>query len=387
MAVMKPAAEQFSLFAPRLADLRELMIFRSGASRPADFRGFMKAGVPIGIQIPDCSRRVLALASEAADAGIPVFVDSGEFSRFTASLRAAGEGREPPPALDFERVFTGYLDIAVATRYRENLYLVAPDRIGDPDGTWSLQQHYAPLMRELLGLGTHLIAPAQVGAGSVRSAAQAYRRLNVLLGDPERLILGVPCNKSAITLEALDSLLHETRPRRVHLLGVAADQTHLSALVEVATRYLPIEAVACDANRLRAWINGLFREVRPSIERDLMVESAHGSDRDILGGALQDWDETEVDLMDLEPETLRSVLTEACCPDIDDYVALAAAGDEGFYECLDYIDSRALGLAVQNVIMAEDFRQAVACHPTARGELRAETVAQATTVSRQRGYV
>lgn len=387
MAVMKPAAEQFSLFAPRLADLRELMIFRSGASRPADFRGFMKAGVPIGIQIPDCSRRVLALASEAADAGIPVFVDSGEFSRFTASLRAAGEGREPPPALDFERVFTGYLDIAVATRYRENLYLVAPDRIGDPKGTWALQQQYAPLMRELLGLGAHLIAPAQVGAGPVRAAAQAYQRLNTLLGDPERLILGVPCNKSAITLDAFDNLLHETRPRRVHLLGVAADQTHLSALVEVATRYLPIEAVACDANRLRAWINGLFKEVRPSVEQHLMVEAAHGSERDILDGTFQDWDETEVDLMELDPATLRNVLTEACCPDVETYVAMAATGDEAFYECIEYIDSRALGLAVQNVIMAADFREAVASHPSARGVLRAETVAMAATLSRQRGYV
>ncbi|AJF08279.1 hypothetical protein [Geoalkalibacter subterraneus] len=88
--------------------------FGSGASAPADFKGFARAGHPVGVVVQEIGAGVFAAMVEANRNGVQIFVDSGAYTAFTKGRR-----------VDFDAVLDKYARLVDACERPELLHLVA----------------------------------------------------------------------------------------------------------------------------------------------------------------------------------------------------------------------------------------------------------------------
>ena len=69
------------------------VVYTSGANRVGDIRGFLAAGVPVGVAAPELNELALCELDDLVGSGLPVSVDSGAFSEVSvdpAKQRTAG---------------------------------------------------------------------------------------------------------------------------------------------------------------------------------------------------------------------------------------------------------------------------------------------------------
>ena len=132
--------------------------FRSGASSPADFRGYMAARVPVGVSLAEIGpgSSTWRMISTYARSGGHVFVDSGAFTAFT-------KGRP----VDFDRVMALYgrlADNAIGAR----LHLVMPDVVGDQAASFDLLARHRAAVIALISRRLDALVPIQRGPLSPR---------------------------------------------------------------------------------------------------------------------------------------------------------------------------------------------------------------------------
>ena len=146
--------------------MKNIISYRSGAGNINDLKGYMMAGVPVGLSCARQSNGQLAYIPshiEKETIGYSyqqkVFIDSGAFSVFQKSLNSGC-----PVVLDFAKILKKYQFYASFG----NFALVMPDSIGDQDKTFALQFAYRKEIRNLIELGADVIVPIQKGGEKPR---------------------------------------------------------------------------------------------------------------------------------------------------------------------------------------------------------------------------
>lgn len=254
--------KQLCLFVfPRSIEIPGVAIYRSGASRPADFEGYRRAGVPVGVSLDALSARMRRAVTDHVAEGGRVFVDSGAYGAFRA-------GKE----IDFHEVMREYLALAkeVPEGRRGNLTAVAPDRVGDQLGSLGALKHHRQAVGALVSLGVDVVIPIQRGPVPMKAVVES-----VLKVAGPKIRIGIPANAAAMSeaemLELLRAFPEHERPKGVHLLGIAGRRRRLRGLYRLIETTWPGALVSADACRLRASTDRLRRH-RRLIGQDLAVE-------------------------------------------------------------------------------------------------------------------
>jgi len=257
---------------------RTLVRFASGMSSIFDAKvgtyvrgGYENYGV--GFDVGLLSKPAIdLLAHRIINLDTQVFIDSGAFSHFKRGLKEQAEGRTIKP-LDFDAILKKYDDILAAiaevnaverTDYPRPL-LVMPDIIGDQEASLALVEKYKNriAIETSFNLATPII-PIPLGKLSL---SEAYSRIVEILNsntvgskiDPSKFIVGIPSNAEAVSKDALAKFLVESKPRRIHFLGAAAD-SNLGPLLSVVARNSPDTLVTADASKVRsAILNGVAK--------------------------------------------------------------------------------------------------------------------------------
>ena len=219
------------------------VVFRSGNQRaPADLQGYIQAGQPIGIT-HDAIYQVRARAAQYAREGGQVFVDSGAFGgtpNFDEVLKHYNE-------------FLDHVDEHNPGRQHpalfKNVYLVAPDKVGDAETTSRLQEHYQQDIHDLIGRGANVVVPVQVGKSLVYDAGVVARTW------PDAII-GIPGNKAAMSLDTLKDVVAKMSvgraPRGFHFLGMGEKNPRFQSYVDAIHERFPRAEITADSNRTQA---------------------------------------------------------------------------------------------------------------------------------------
>lgn len=231
--------------------MAKITSYRSGSGAISDLRGYMLAGVPVGLPCVRVSNGKLKYLStqveqemiEYASAGNPVFIDSGAFSVFQFNLNT-----NKPMELDFDEIMVRYFQYSVVGNL--SLALVMPDVIGDQKATLDLQFKYKKEICELIKRGVDVIIPIQKGE---MDSGRCWNAVRGIVGGNVRV--AVPSNKEAFSVVDLVELLFTSSPpRRLHLLGITHANRQFSKKIGKILEYSPEMDISCDGNRLRAML-------------------------------------------------------------------------------------------------------------------------------------
>lgn len=235
---MQAALDLFDKPAPRLA-----IAFRSGMSASRDFAAAENAGVAIGVVVGELSMptRILAIP-RFLRAGGKLFIDSGAFAEFKTGI-------EP----DFDRVLRCYEFAAEAFDQYDpaQLYVVAPDKVGDQGATLERLARYRVRVRALIEAGCHVIVPLQRGA--LNAAAMLDAVADVL--GTRAFVAGIPSNAEALSIAECATLRHD----RFHILGRVQMSAEQGARLHALTSNNPAAHVTADANWLRSRLSDICR--------------------------------------------------------------------------------------------------------------------------------
>lgn len=263
--------------------------YASGLSMERDFVAAAHAGHGVGVEAGELTVPAMKrLAQAVVDWKVPVFIDSGQFGKFMAGVRAGGA----PQSVDFKDVFATYdmfaQGVAELNDAEELLpapLLVMPDIVDDQIGSLNLIAHHRDYVRstmDFLGVARAII-PIQRGPLKM---AEAYRDLVRILGSDE-FIVGIPSNAAAITPEEFTEFLADAKPRGVHILGAFADSRIAPRLAQIVASGHEPEWVSSDGNPLRSIIieRGQSAAERAEKLRDRLGESHRQAELDDWIGA------------------------------------------------------------------------------------------------------
>lgn len=305
--------------------------FRSGASAPADFRGYMLANKPVGVSLAEIGPRSATwpMIASYAKAGGQVFVDSGAFPTFTKNL----------PPVDFDRVLEMYRQLADAAG-AGRLHLVMPDVIGDQVATFSILDRYRDQVRDLIDRGHDALVAVQKGD---MPPYDAWRTTVGILGT-DNFTVAVPSNEVAFDLDDVANLFGgPEKPKRVHLLGIAGNAEKLGRLVKAIHTRAPDCIITSDANRLRAKV-GEGRAVTEETARQVKRLGEDQWNGGIEG--MRAFDITELmgrvayDTNWLRPDQVRQLAADLGVTDpAEQRKWVAAHRSDGLAELLDEVDS------------------------------------------------
>ncbi len=203
--------------------------FASGMTRPRDMRVGFETDAAIGIEVGELSNKqvenlgqIFAEAKNDKNPNLRLFIDSGAFGLFRASLR---KGKEA--TMNWKEVFRRYnqiIDDAESTLADKgdvhDITLVMPDVVGDQAETLRLIQQHAGQIVELMQKGADIIIPFQSGP---MDPAKLYATINDALraegSGNQTFGIGIPTNEVAMSDEQLGGFLKTVQPSRIHLLG------------------------------------------------------------------------------------------------------------------------------------------------------------------------
>lgn len=177
--------------------------------------------------------------------------DSGAFGAFLS-------GEE----MDWREIMSRYQTLANMTDHPENLYVVAPDKVGDQSGTMAVLEAWAPKVRALVDEGCQVIVPIQAGS---LPGQEMIERAAVLLGT-RKFIVGVPSNRAAMSIEECRTLRHAA----FHILGrVQADEEQIERIYALREGN-PCAQINADAN----WLRSRMDTVRKGTEAERELRCA-----------------------------------------------------------------------------------------------------------------
>lgn len=232
------SADQLSFF----DNMPQSQLFRSGASAKNDLKGLMRANVPICVNVLDTSGTVRALIGQYSKQQ-QILLDSGAFRLFQHNMKT-GEAQQ----LDFELVLNRYREIIKISHLCSNIHFACPDIVGQQTNSMALISEYLADITDLLHMCANMLIPLQKGPKSI---SQCYH--DALTTIPARyhqqLIIGLPSNAAALSVDEVLSFLKTDTPTRVHFLGASESQ-----LVHQAKHVSPNTQFSNDATRIRKWV-------------------------------------------------------------------------------------------------------------------------------------
>ena len=192
--------------------------FFSGLGRKAHFEGARQAGAGVGIVVDDLTKPMIEKVRKATGEN-PIFVDSGAFTAFT-------QGKE----MNWGAVLFKFRQLVEGAANPGNLYLVAPDVIGNAAETFSMQKRYEGPLKALAKSGANIIIPMQKGA-SLKQMADHFEDMESRL-DSDNLVLGLPSNKQAWTPVEAARIIEEVKAGTIHLLGIGPGNPRYMAFMD-----------------------------------------------------------------------------------------------------------------------------------------------------------
>jgi len=192
--------------------------FASGSNQPAQIRALGACGADVGVAVPNLSYNAEQELLALAGTDVCVFVDSGAFSE----VKFGPEGRTVVKPIDdaaWDKVLCTYERLAVLGN---QLFVVAPDCVGDQEVSINRIARYADRVRALIARGVRVLVPIQKGATSQVDYALA---INTFLGLD--WIPALPCKKAATSADELADFVRGFKPTHVHLLGLGIRNRNL----------------------------------------------------------------------------------------------------------------------------------------------------------------
>lgn len=254
--------------------------FRSGMSATSDLRACITARVPVGVVAGELSLgKIGSTLPQYLATGGSVFIDSGAF----AEVRS---GTVP----DFSAVLAVYWQVADTTRLLGvapcQLFVVAPDKVGDQEGSLDRLRQYRAQVRNLIDLGCKMIVPIQRGSAGPNDMIAAVA---TILGTRD-FIAGIPSNEAAMSIGECATILHHS----FHILGRVKKNDRQIARIAALRLNQPGADITADANWLRSRIGFISAAVHAiqameSGHRPLWVDSVR---TDVLTKAIladQSW--------------------------------------------------------------------------------------------------
>lgn len=231
------APAQTSLFG---GDAMPVTRFHSGSTAFWDAKGFMLAGVPVGITATAMPKRhgerLMKALGEYTRRGGLVFVDSGAFGSFVAGEK-----------LDFEQSVFPVYDALMEACEPRGLRLVMPDVVGNPEASMALQKQHAEQIRGWMRGGAQCIFPLHSP-----SDERFLRAIEGVAGGMTWTV-GVPSNLEAWSFPELQAFCARHQPERIHLLGMG-QPSRVMVVAEGVAQVSPGTEVACDSCTLLAHV-------------------------------------------------------------------------------------------------------------------------------------
>jgi hypothetical protein len=246
--------------------------FASGSNRPGEIRGLADAGHNIGVAIDKLNEAAVVEIQGLKGEQVKVFVDSGAFSEVFVNFPGKS-GKLPDPdrpvgihtvapisdevwAERIEKM--GRLTTLTWDRGEGQLYLVAPDKVGDQDETLRRLEKFADDVRGWEAASATVLVPVQKGS---RRMADMWKRQMEILG-PGDWVAAIPMKKDATSAEDLRVFLTsaDPKPTRLHLLGLGLNSDAYPAVKAVLDEVGPEIEVSLDSNRKRAIVGHYQRK-------------------------------------------------------------------------------------------------------------------------------
>lgn len=199
--------------------------FASGSNRPGEIRGLARAGADLGVAVPEVSDAAEGELASLAGSDVLVFVDSGAFSE----VKFGPEGPvvvRPMTERDWDRVLGLYDRLAGALG--SQVWVVAPDRVGDQEESLRRLATYRDRVRRLRELGARILVPIQ--RGELSQVAFAAAAAEVLGFDD--FVPALPCKKAATSPEEVAEFVRGWSCAHVHLLGLGVRSPKVAAYLE-----------------------------------------------------------------------------------------------------------------------------------------------------------
>ena len=213
--------------------------FASGSNRVGEIRGLAAVGHDIGVAVPELTDEAVLELAKLEGTDVNVFVDSGAYSEVRFTQDGPVVVREMTE-LAWARVFAIYLRLA---HLRTQLWIVAPDRIGDQELTLARLAEHRAAIRELIDAGVRVLVVMQKGTDTQAIFA---RRVTAVIG--EGWIPALPAKKAATSPAELATFVDELKPKHVHLLGLGVTNRNVDAYVSA----LGSTTVSLDSSWIRA---------------------------------------------------------------------------------------------------------------------------------------
>lgn len=226
--------------------------FASGSSRASDIRGFAAIGHAIGVAADEVSPAAEDELYRLAGSGVPVFVDSGAFSEVEFDPSIGGFRVERPISAsswqDRVDLLSRLAAVYEAHDAAGDLYVVAPDMVGNQDETLVRLARWKNEMRALHDHGVRVLVCIQKGA---LSQADFDAQICEVLGFSD-YVRAMPCKKGATTPAELLAFTQERKPARVHLLGLGVANRAIGEYLDAVREGNGDAIVTLDSNKIAA---------------------------------------------------------------------------------------------------------------------------------------
>lgn len=290
--------EQLDLFAEAKAlGVDVPAYFPSGSNHAGEIHGFADLGWNVGVAVDALDKQGNAekALKDLAGSKTKVFVDSGAFGEVKPNFpNEKGErpypehpiGLAPVKPISHEEWLERLATYdRLADALGKQLYVVAPDQVGNQDVTFQRLQRYLPQVKALQEKGANVLVPLQKGA---KSMAEFDRDVAKLLGTDD-FVRAIPMKKDATSTEDLRKLLADHPIPRIHLLGLGEKSERYPEIMAMLEEVSPKTKVTLDSVAITAAVgrpeNGPPRKLtaaqdraRKQLETEVFHETVNGLD-------------------------------------------------------------------------------------------------------------
>jgi hypothetical protein len=239
--------------------------FASGSNLPGEIRGLAEINHPLGVAVQEMSELGLKELELLAGTGLRVFVDSGAFSEVSFT-KDCPEGRltkkgKPvqvpcaPYVKPGDEITADEWDKRLATYRRlakalgSQLYVVAPDRVGCQQTTLERLETYRDEVQALAALGANVLLPLQRGE---MNPAEFLAFAKEVTGLDDELVPAFPMKKGATPADVVADFVKTEQPRRLHLLGLGANNDAAAPLAARLYELCPALDLLLDSVLIRS---------------------------------------------------------------------------------------------------------------------------------------
>jgi hypothetical protein len=235
--------------------------FVSGSNHAGEIRGLALSGMHIGVAVDVLDKKGAALEEleMCAYSGTKIFVDSGAFGEVSRSFPFTTV--KPITDADWDKRLKIYERLASVLK--SQLYVVAPDKVGDQVQTLCRLERYADRIKAMhVNHHVNVIVPMQHGDIDMIDMDRCVREIFDLCdvdGD-FNFIRGIPSKKGAMNTETLTTYCTELLwdpevnelETRFHLLGLGPYSKRYSEVREAIPKWAA--DVTCDSVRITALV-------------------------------------------------------------------------------------------------------------------------------------